>query len=179
MTILKALGGAVILAGLVSVPPLTAAAQARPEGRAAVVEKLAACRQITADAERLACYDGAAAALEQAEAKGDVVVIDREQARQVRSQAFGFSLPSLSIFERGEEKENLDSIESVITSARRDPTGKWILKLENGATWGQVDVNDPSRTPKSGMPVRIRKASMGSFLLSVDGQRAFRARRTD
>lgn len=155
------------------------AAEPQAEGRAAVIQKLTACRQIAADAERLACYDGAASALEQAEAKGDVVVIDREQARQVRRQAFGFSLPSLAMFERGEEKEELDSIESTITTARQDATGKWILKLENGATWTQVDVNSPSRTPKAGLPVRIRKASMGSFLLSVDGQRAFRARRTD
>ena len=178
MTILKAGTAAVFLAALSSAFP-SGAAEPRAEGRAAVIEKLAACRQIAADSERLACYDGAASALGRAEAKGDVVVIDREQARQVRRQAFGFSLPSLAMFERGEEKEEIDSIESVISAARQDPSGKWVLKLENGATWSQVDINSPSRTPKAGMPVRIRKASMGSFLLSVDGQRAFRARRTD
>lgn len=180
MTSLKTLAGLTFLVTVGAQAALPAwAAEPRPEGRAAVIDKLAACRQIAGDVERLACYDAAASALEQAEAKGDVVVIDREQARQVRRQAFGFSLPSLSMFERGEEKEELDSIETTITSARQDPTGKWILRLENGATWSQVDVNGPSRTPKAGLPVKIRKASMGSFLLSIDGGRAYRARRTD
>ena len=30
------------------------------------------------------------------------MVVDRDQARQVRRQAFGFSLPSISLFEKGE-----------------------------------------------------------------------------
>ncbi|HEY9233811.1 MULTISPECIES: hypothetical protein [Phenylobacterium] len=180
MTSFKVLTGLTFLVAIGAQAALPAwAAEPRAEGRAAVIEKLTACRKITTDAERLACYDGAASELEQAEAKGDVVVIDREQARQVRRQAFGFSLPSISLFERGEEKEELDSIESTISSARQDATGKWSLKLENGSTWTQVDVNGPSRTPKTGLAVRIRKASMGSFLLSIEGGRAFRARRTD
>ena len=53
------------------------------------------------------------------------------------------------------------------------------LKLEDGSTWTQIDVDSPSIKPKAGMPARVRKATMGSFLLSVDGQRAFRARRTE
>jgi len=180
MTSFKALAGVALLAAAGAQVALPArAAEPRPEGRAALLDKLADCRKIAADSERLACYDEAASALEQAEAKGDVVVIDREQARQVRRQAFGFSLPSLSLLERGEEKEELDTLETTITSARQDPTGKWIVRLENGSTWTQVDVNGPSRTPKAGLPVRIRKASMGSFLLSIEGGRAYRARRTD
>ena len=149
------------------------------EGRAALVQKLADCRKVADDAARLACFDAAAAALEQAEAKGDIVVVDRAQAQQVRRQAFGFRLPSLSVFDRGDKPEEVDSIESSIVSARTEPTGKWVLKLEDGSTWTQIDVDSPSIKPKAGMPVRVRKATMGSFLLSVDGQRAFRARRTD
>ena len=149
------------------------------EGRAALVQKLADCRKVADDATRLACFDGAAAALETAEAKGDIVVVDRAQAQQVRRQAFGFRLPSLSVFDRGDKPEEVDSIESRIVSARTEPTGKWVLKLEDGSTWTQIDVDSPSIKPKAGMPARVRKATMGSFLLSVDGQRAFRARRTE
>ena len=154
-------------------------AQPSMEGRAALVQKLADCRKVADDATRLACFDGAAAALEQAEAKGDIVVVDRAQAQQVRRQAFGFRLPSLSVFDRGDKPEEVDSIESRIVSARTEPTGKWVLKLEDGSTWTQIDVDSPSIKPKAGMPARVRKATMGSFLLSVDGQRAFRARRTE
>ncbi len=148
-------------------------------GRAALVQKLADCRKVADDSARLSCFDTAAAALEQAEAKGDIVVVDRAQAEQVRRQAFGLRLPSLSVFDRGDKPEQVDSIESTITAARVDATGRWSLTLEDGSTWTQVEVDPPAIKPKAGKPVRIRKAPMGGFLLNVDDQRAFRARRTD
>lgn len=156
-----------------------ATAQPKPEGRAALVQTLSDCRKLTEDAARLACYDSATAALEQAEAKGDIVVVDREQARTVRRQAFGFSLPSLSMFERGEEKEQVDSVTGKIASARQDGTGKWILRLEDGAVWQQIDVQELSLYPKAGQSVTVRKATLGSFMASVEGRRAFRVRRVE
>jgi len=156
-----------------------AAAQPKAEGRAALVQTLSDCRKLTDDSARLACYDSAAAALESAEAKGDIVVVDREQARTVRRQAFGFQLPSLSMFERGEEKETVDNVSAKIASARQDGSGKWILRLEDGAVWQQVDVQELSLYPKPGQAVTIRKASLGSFMASVEGRRAFRVRRVE
>ena len=58
-------------------------------GRAAVVQSLTDCRKIPAADARLACYDKAADAFDQAQAQGQVVVVDREQVRTVRRQAFG------------------------------------------------------------------------------------------
>ena len=156
-----------------------AMAQPKAVGRAALVQTLADCRKLTDDGARLACYDGAAAALEQAEAKGDIVVVDREQARTVRRQAFGFSVPSLSMFEKGEEKEQVDNVAGKIASARQDATGKWILRLEGGAVWQQVDTQELSMYPKVGQSVTIRTATLGSFLASVEGRRAFRVRRVE
>lgn len=156
-----------------------AAAQPKAEGRAALVQTLSDCRKVADDTARLACYDSAAAALEQAEAKGDIVVVDREQARTVRRQAFGFQLPSLSMFERGEEKETVDNVSGKIAQARQDGSGKWILRLEDGAVWQQVDVQELSLYPKPGQSVTVRKATLGSFLASVEGRRAFRVRRVE
>ena len=156
-----------------------AQAQPRTEGRASLVQTLSDCRKLTEDTARLACYDQATAALEQAEAKGDIVVVDREQARTVRRQAFGFSLPSLSVFERGEERDTVDNVEAKIASARQDGSGKWVLRLEDGAVWQQVDVQELSLYPKPGQNVTIRKATLGSFLASVEGRRAFRVRRVE
>lgn len=154
-------------------------AQPKAEGRAAVVQKLVDCRKITDNTARLACYDQATAAFDQAEAKGDVVVVDREQATKVRKQAFGFTLPSISIFEKGETKEEIDNTTGVVASARQDGLGKWIVKLEDGAVWAQVDVKELFKTPKPGMAVKIRKASLGSYLMSIENQGAFRARRVE
>ncbi|WP_411287802.1 hypothetical protein [Phenylobacterium sp.] len=165
------------MAALVCAP--VSSAQPKPAERAAALQKLTDCRRLSDGAARLACYDEAAAGIDQAEAKGDIVVVDREQARKVRRQGFGFNLPSMAIFERGEKQEDVENAAGKIAAFRVDGAGKWILRLDDGATWAQVDANELHRTPKIGMPVRIRRAAMGSYLLSIDGQRAFRANRTE
>lgn len=170
---LAAAGFALMLAATAA----QAAPSVKPPNRAAVLQGLLDCRGKTDGAERLACYDAAASAMDQAEAKGDIVVVDREQARAVRKQAFGFTLPSLSLFERGEKPEEIDHVTATIAVARTSPDGKWVLRLEDGAVWRQIDGEPPHRDPKAGMKVEIKSASMGSYLLSVDGQRSYRAHR--
>ena len=145
--------------------------------RAAIVQKLLDCKTLTDNAARLACYDQAAAAFDQAEAKGDVVVIDREQARKVRKQAFGFSLPSISIFAKGETQEEVDTFDGVVAGARQNGAGSWVIKLEDGAIWTQVGVEDLFKTPQVGMKVKIRKAALGSYMMSVDNGGGFKAHR--
>ncbi|WP_293905683.1 hypothetical protein [Phenylobacterium sp.] len=176
MTLLR---NVAILALLVTLGGGLALAAPKSEGRAAIVQKLIDCRKLTDDPARLACYDQATAAFDQAEAKGDVVVIDRDQARQVRKQAFGFTLPSISIFAKGETAEEVDTTDGVVASARQDGAGRWVIKLEDGAVWSQVGVEELFKTPKPGMPVKIRKASLGSFLMTVGNQGAFRAHRVE
>ena len=166
----------VVLAGAIAA---AAGAQPKAEGRAAIVQKLVDCRKLTDATARLACYDEATAALDQAEAKGDIVVVDREQARKVRRQAFGFSVPSITLFERGESQEELENTTGVVDVARVNGAGKWVIKLQDGAIWTQVDSNEMFRDPKPGMSVKIRQASMGSFLMTIDNMRAFRVRRTE
>jgi hypothetical protein len=147
--------------------------------RAAIVQKLLDCKAITDNAARLACYDQSAAAFDQAEAKGDVVVIDREQAREVRKQAFGFTLPSISIFQKGEAKEEVDNYDGVVDTARRDGGGHWVIKLQDGALWAQVGAEDLFKTPKPGMKVKIRKAALGSYMMVVGDQGGFKAHRVE
>jgi len=137
------------------------------------LQRLIDCRKIADNTARLACFDAAAAAMDQAEAKGDIVVVDREQARAVRKQAFGFTLPSLAIFERGEKPEQIDHVSGVIAAARADANGKWVLRLEDGAVWRQIDGDAPHRDPKAGMPVEVKSATLGSYLLirlALDGR---------
>lgn len=147
--------------------------------RAAVVQKLVDCRKLTDNVARLTCYDQAAAAFDQAEAKGDVVVIDRDQAREVRKQAFGFTLPSISIFQKGEPKEDLDTFDGAVATARHDGAGHWVIKLEDGAVWAQVGVEELFKTPKPGMKVKIRKAALGSYMMVIDNQGGFKAHRVE
>jgi hypothetical protein len=171
-------GAAFVLVATLTAPAFAAPPPAVP-GRARAVQALADCRKITDNTARLACYDGAAATFDQAEAKGDIVVVDREQARSMRRQAFGFTLPSLSLFERGEKPEEIEAAVGTVASARQGPTGKWVIHLQDGATWAQIDTNQVTIDPKPGMPVKIRKASLGSYLMTVGHNGAFRAHREE
>ncbi|MDP1615839.1 hypothetical protein [Phenylobacterium sp.] len=151
---------------------------AAPPGRAAVLQSLLDCRSLAEDSARLACYDQAAGVMDQAEAKGDIVVVDREQAQSVRRQAFGFSLPSLAVFERGQAPEEIDNVTGIAKRAYQ-AGGKWVIELEDGAVWQQTDTENVVRQPRPGTKVEIRRASMGSFFMNLDGQRAVRARRVE
>lgn len=170
----KLVGGAVVAGSLL----LAQAAVAQAPERSLVLQRLAACRQIAAADARLSCYDAAVAAFDTAEAKGDIVVVDREQARAVRRQAFGFQLPSLSLFDRGDKPEEIDEVRLAIVSAARDGGGKWTLTLEGGQVWRQIDTGELSRNPKPGMTATIKKAALGSYKLTVaGGAMAIRVRR--
>jgi hypothetical protein len=169
-----------LLAAALAAPPLAAAPPAiKAEGRAQELQKLIDCRKIADNAARLACFDAAAAAFDQAEAKGDIVVVDREQARKVRRQAFGFTLPSITLFERGEKPEELDNVTGVVAVARQNGSGKWVIRLEDGAVWTQVDTNDVGTDPKPGEAVTIHKAALGSYMLVLPHHRSFRAHREE
>jgi hypothetical protein len=154
--------------------PTASPAQQKPPA----LEQLIACRKLPQDAERLACFDAAARGLEAAEAGGDIVVIDREQARQVRRQAFGFPLPSLALFGRGSApEEDMDSVSLKVESASRSADGKWLLRLEGGQTWRQIDTAVLSRDPRTGGLVTIKRAMMGSYKLTTGSGGAIRVSR--
>jgi hypothetical protein len=168
-----------VLAATAAAPPLAAAPARSAQERAKELQQLIDCRKLTDNAARLACYDQAAATLDQAEAKGDIVVVNREQARKVRRQAFGFTLPSISLFERGEKAEDIATTDGKIASARRLPNGRWEIKLEDGAVWAQIDATEIPLDPKPGQTVKIRKASMGSYAMAVGNQREVKVHRVE
>jgi hypothetical protein len=156
-----------------------AQAQPKPQGESSVVQRLVACRDLTDDAAQLACYRQATEALVRAQSGGDIVIVDREDARTVRRQAFGLSLPSLSLFEKGESDESLNTLVSQVRAARQDSAGRWIVQLDDGATWTQVETLPLRTAPKAGMPVTISRAALGSYKMKVGEQRAVRARRIE
>ncbi|MBB5745552.1 hypothetical protein [Brevundimonas variabilis] len=149
-------------------------AQARPE----LLTRLIDCRSIADGGQRLACYDAAASAFDSAEKQGDVVVIDREQVGVARRQLFGFQLPSMpDLLQRGAQPDTLDSIETTLTRAGQYGEGKWTFTLADGSTWRQIDSEPVRFRNRAGLPVRVRRAALGSFLLTIDGSRAVRVRR--
>lgn len=146
-----------------------------------VLDQVLACGAVTNEAERLACYDRAVAQLRAAHESGSLVAVDRQQVQEIERDAFGFSLPSLpQIFRRGGESDVLAVAEMALTvervSFRGDGTGTFTMS--NGQVWSQIDGMN-ARHVRVGTEVIIRRASMGSFMLSVpSGGPPLRVRRT-
>jgi hypothetical protein len=156
------------------------AAQAAPAvdaKRAAVVEAISDCRKQTEDAARLACYDKAADAFEQAQTKGDVVVVSREEVRQVHRQSFGFNMPSINIFSHGAKEAPVDNLNFELASARQDPTGKWEFVTSEDTAWRQIDTTQLVNDPRHGDKLVIRRAMLSSFFCKVNNEPAVRCAR--
>jgi hypothetical protein len=145
--------------------------------RAEVLKGLTACRAIGDPTARLDCYDKAAAAIDQAEASGDVVVVDRAQARAARRQAFGFNLSTLSIFDRAATKDEINSLATTAAEAYRGSDGRWVIVLADGAHWRQIDDAELSTSPHQGSAIRIRHAALGSYVMNIDSQPFIRVHR--
>jgi len=144
---------------------------------APVVQAVIGCKSIADPTERLACFDKAVGAMADADAKGDLVTLDHEQRRTVRRQAFGLTLPALSMFDRGEKPEEAHRASYTVVQAWTDAEGKWMFKLDTGAVWRQTDDNALMKSPHQGSVADISTGALGSFFMKVDGQLSIRVHR--
>jgi hypothetical protein len=174
------LAGALIIAA-----PAWAQDRAVPQ-RPPVLQSLYDCRAITDPAERLACFERQTTALETAETERDIRIVSREEVRRAQRGLFGLSLPNLGNLFGGDDDDDdentareadvIQEIEAVIREVGRDASGRIVLVLDNGQRWIQTDTVG-GRQPRAGQNVRIRRASLGSFMASVEGRAGFRVRR--
>lgn len=153
-------------------------APAPAPARSALLSSLSQCRSLSSDADRLACYDRAAAALDQGERSGELVVIEKAQVQAAKRDLFGFSMPSLpNLFGKESEEDRVTSIETTLTSAGQSPDGKWVFRLGDQSEWRQIDSMPVRFRNRPGEEVRVRNAALGSYLLTVGSSRAVRVRR--
>lgn len=176
----------------------SAASAQQPPATPGVLDQVYACAEIADETQRLACYDGAVGRLREAQTTGNLVAVDRAQAEDIDRDAFGFSLPSLGRLFGGGARESASAAASSTPSPsarppalervdamqleiarvvmRRDGTASFTMT--NGQVWSQID-NESPRNARAGGQVTIRRASMGSYLMSVEaGGPALRVRRT-
>lgn len=178
MKILPSIGlpAFLLLAGSAAAQPRAATLE-RPRAFEALVE----CRAISDDAARLRCFDTAVTALQNAADRRDLVVVDRAQVRESRRRLFGLAIPRLPVFGGGndadEEEEEIRSIESPVARAYQAGYGRWVVTLEDGSTWAQVDNQPIASRPRRGDAVRVQRAALGTFMMRVAGQPAVRVRR--
>ena len=169
------LGGLAIGALAMAVP---ASSKTQPLASAPppkIFQDVVQCRAIADAAERLACFDRSVGALAAAQHSKDLYVADKEAMREARRGLFGFSLPKIKIFGDEDMADEVDRIETTIASFREGQKG-YIFTLKDGAVWRQTDGAYLDR-PKVGAKIRIRRAALGSFFGSVEGQPGFRIER--
>ena len=139
------------LAGCGALSTTTALAQT-DGGSTRVLQDVLDCRTKADAAARLACYDAAVSLMDQAQTKGDFVVVDRARARQIRKQAFGFTLPSMDFFSRGEKPEQINRITSKITDVL-------VNRASSGSSRWRT-AQSGRRPTKSPPPVRLPLACL-------------------
>jgi len=142
----------------------------------AVFQAVIDCKAQNDPAARLACYDKAVSAMDAARAAKDLVVTDRAAVREARRGLFGLSLPSLKLFGGGDnDDDEVKEIESKIAGIRMASDGFPVFVLEDGARWKQTDGRNTF--PKAGQKIKIRKATLGSYMASIEGQPGVRVTR--
>jgi hypothetical protein len=154
----------------------TQAAKPEPNARPPQVQRLMACRAITVPDQRLACFDRESAAMDQAIASRDLVVIDKEKAKATGRALFGFSIPNFGgIF--GSDENEIKSIEGTVDKYGRNSFGGWVFYLTDGSVWNQMDDWPLGLPPRKGDKVVIRRGIMGSFLLKLNKQPEIKVKR--
>lgn len=125
------------------------------------------CRTIAEPTARLSCFDKSVAAMADATVKKDLVVIDRATIRETKRGLFGISLPKIKIF-GGNDDEEVNQIESTLTSAYSSRDGMAVFVLADGSRWKQTEGRDTY--PKAGQKIVVKRGALGGFMANVNGQ---------
>jgi len=155
------------------------AAGAKPKvasGTPANMQRLLGCRSIQDSAQRLACYDRETAAVDQAIAKRDLVMIDKARATQAKRSLFGFSIPDFGGLFGGNEDE-VKEISSTVTAFSHNAYTGWTITLADGSVWGQTDDAQLGLPPLKGQKVVVHRGSFGAFYLRLNGQPGYKVKR--
>lgn len=142
---------------------------------AVAVTRLLTCQSVVEAATRLACFDREASAMRDAISRRDLVVVDREEIRRTRRSLFGMSLPSMPFL--GGDKEEISHIDGVLEATSRNRDGGYVFRLEDGSRWTQVDDRPFALEPRRGEKVVVKRAAMGSFMMTVGRQPGVRVQR--
>lgn len=136
------------------------------------LEEVFSCAALADAVGKLACYDAAVERLRRAYASGDLAIVGRAQAHEIEREAFGFSLPSLpGLFSPDRSHAALAELRearSAIAQLRRRRDGKAVFTMADGQIWEQIDTTDTSPI-QVGRAALIRRAALGSYVLSAEG----------
>ena len=176
-----------------------------------LLQALSQCATVSDSQARLACYDGlsprvkAAMAAPPAAQPPAQVAARHEPTEQEQKSWFGFDMGDLfgtspavqttpqqfgeertpaanaAIEERREEKKVVDEISAKLTEYAYNPFGKFIVFLDNGQVWKQIQGDSDHamfRHEAADNTVTISRGLLGSYNLSInDGSHVYKVSR--
>jgi hypothetical protein len=146
------------------------------------VSELAHCAAIVAVDQRLACYDTLAVAkmpppaapattikAGAPAAAAPTAVTAAASPAPAAAGGFGMSTHVAPV------ELSTQAITAHVVAASADRQGNTFVSLDNGQTWTYVDIYGP---PVTGSVVTIKRAALGSYLITTSDHHTFRAQRT-
>jgi hypothetical protein len=132
-------------------------------------EALRKCAAITADDERLACFDAAAKRLE-------APTPATPPARTPEEQFGAPKAPPPPAADKPPEPPPIDRIDATVAAVAKRPNGELVVTLSNGQVWAQVPSGTTFRL-NVGDEVSISRGMFGSYILSTEAKRSIKVTR--
>ncbi len=171
---ISAIGAALIL-------PINLKAQ-ETNSEKSPLKPLYECAKISDNNKRLECYDNKVALIAQSEAKNEIIALDTPKMDKIKSEAFGFKMPSLPkiLSLKIEKPGNIKESQTLIVTKIGRNGGRAAIFTENGQIWQFTEDEEIFTPGKAPWTVNIESASLGSFLMSFNGsKKGYRVKRVE
>jgi len=100
--------------------------------------------------------------------------------RSTRRQLFGFSVPDVGILKGDEnDSEATETLTTTITSVRYRPRRRAEFTTAEGARWEIFKVPTRLADIEPGDEVELKKASLGTFFIRINGQMGVKGKRIE
>jgi hypothetical protein len=135
------------------------------------------CDAIKAEAMRLTCYDSAARRSRSSMGGGRLGMAPGTPAAQALTPEQKFGMTAKVRQERSDlppSPEEVAEIDGRVASATDRGPGLWRVNFADGSRWQMTEAMTNMAPPRTGETVRIRKATMGSYLMYVGKQPSVR-----
>jgi len=145
--------------------------------------EFARCSRIDAADERLACYDALGRSLKpppvlsaSPSPAADKAPAADESSGQAATAAGGVNAFGLTRHERPAAAAGPDLIRAQVAAVTTDRLGRAYVRLDNGQVWS---FTAPDVLLRAGEAVTIRRAALGSFLMTTPSHHTYRVQRSE
>ena len=141
-----------------------------------------ACANVEDAGQRHACFDALVPELKKAGGGAPAAKAPQTASRAAPAQS-PLTAPVLSAPEaraaKAEKDKEVDQVRLAVKAIETSRNGKYRFTMENGQVWRQIDTIKLRNIGSGPWTAEIRKAALGSYLLTVDKQAAVRVERVN